>query len=276
MDVFDQPVTLNSKLYVKGWSTSQKTMTVLEYTPGHDHWAELQPPPVKRFTLATLRGQLVVVGGKDKSTEKITNTFHTFSEDPQQWTQSHLALPTALVQPAVIEYQDHLIVAGGFDSNDDEIFDVNILDLTSNSSKTAQPLPKTDVYYPALVKETLFLLGGENQTVLRAHVPTLISGAKSDVWETVRNAPYYWSFPITIDATLLVLGGRDKALGGNPTSSIDKYDLTTDQWTKVSDLPERMSTPLCVIVNSKMCLLDSQYGEYRVFVSRDVHVSMAS
>ena len=76
MRVDGQPVALNGKLYISGdW-----TMTLLEYTPGHDQWAELPPPPVCNFTIATLRGQLLVVGGKDKSANKKTNTVLTFIE----------------------------------------------------------------------------------------------------------------------------------------------------------------------------------------------------
>ena len=57
MIVYGQPVALNGKLYVRG--ASWWTETVVEYTPGHDKWTKLPPPPVKHFTIATLRGQLL-------------------------------------------------------------------------------------------------------------------------------------------------------------------------------------------------------------------------
>ena len=114
MRVYDQPVALNGKLYARG--RRRGAWTLLEYTPGDDQWTELPPPPVYNFTVTTLKGQLLVVGGKDKSTDKITNTILTFDEHSQQWIQSHPAIPTALTIPAVIGYQDHLIVAGGYNS----------------------------------------------------------------------------------------------------------------------------------------------------------------
>ena len=207
MVVYDPPVALNGKLYVRGGSW--ETETVVEYAPDHDKWNELPPPPVKKFTIATLRGKLLAVGGEDKSTDKNTNTILTFDEHSQQWIQSHPAMPTALAYPAVIGYQDHLIVAGGCNSKGNGILDVNSLDTTSNKWKTAQPLPSTDNYYAVLIEDTLYLVGQDTQTVLRAHVPTLISGAKSGVWETLPNAPYYDSSPVTIGKTLLTVGGRD-------------------------------------------------------------------
>ena len=265
MNVCGQPVALNGKLYVKGWSLSRLTQIVMEYTPGLDKWTKLPPPPVKDVTIATLRGQLLAVGGKDKSTCEKTNTILTFDEHSQQWIQSHPAMPTAPTFPAVIEYWDHLIVAGGYNSVGKTIPDVNILDTTSNKWKTAQPLPSTHNYCTVLTEDTLYLVGQYTQTVLRAHVPTLVSGAKSGVWETLPNTPYNDSSPVTIGNTLLTVGGRDKPWGGgNPTTSIQMYNPTTNQWTRVGDLPQPMnSSHHCVIMNSELF----------VFHDQSVHVS---
>ena len=267
--VYDQPVALNGKLYARGGS--RWTDTVLEYTPGHDKWTELPTPPdLGYFAIATLRGKLWVVGGEDKSTRKTMNTILTFDQHSQRWIQSHPAMPTALTVPVVIGYQDHLIVAGGRNSENNRLPDVNILDTTSNKWKTAQPLPSTHYmyYYTVLIEDTLYLVGQNTQTVLRAHVPTLISGAKSGVWETLPNAPYYDSSPVTIGNTLLTVGGKDEPslfggdepiMDGEPTTSIQMYDSTTNQWTRVGDLPEPVRYPSCIIMNSELFELDTGY-----------------
>ena len=200
-----------------------------------------------------------MVGGEDKSTcERIT--ILTFDEHSQRWIQSHPAMPTALTHPAVIAYQDHLIVTGGWNSENNRIADVNILDTTSNKWKTAQPLPSTDYYHTVLIEDTLYLVGQNTRTVLRAHVPTLISGAKSVEWETLPNTPYYDSSPVTIGNTLLTVGGRDKPWGGgNPTTSIQMYNPTTNQWTRVGDLPEPVGCPKCLFMNSELFELETGY-----------------
>ena len=254
--MYDQPVALNGKLYVDG--VSRVTETVLEYTPGLDEWTELPPPPVDYFTIATIRGKLLVVGGMDKSTSKKTNTILMFHEHSQQWFQTHPAMPTALTYPAVIGYQDHLIVAGGYNSENNRLPDVNIL-ATSNKWKTAQPLPSTDDYHTVLIEDTLYLVGQDLKTALRAHVPTLISGAKSGVWEALPNAPSYSSSPVTFGNTLLTVGGSDKPLGGNPTTSIQMYNPTTNHWTRVSDLPEPVQYPKCIVMNSELFELFTEY-----------------
>ena len=256
--MYDQPVALNGKLYVRG--VSKGTLTVVEYTPGHDKWTELPPPSVVNFTIATLKNcKLLVVGGEDKSTGKNTNTILTFDEHSQQWIQSHPAMPTALTIPAVIGYQDHLIVAGGVNSKGNRLPDVNILDTTSNKWKTAQPLPSTDYYYTVLIEDTLYLVGQDLKTALRAHVPTLISGAKSGVWEALPNAPSYLSSPVTFGNTLLTVGGKDKPWRGKPTTSIPMYNPTTNQWTKVGDLPEPVHYPKCIVMNSELFELYTGY-----------------
>ena len=176
-DSRNQLVAHNGKLYVRG--RNKRTETVLEYTPGDDLWVELPPPPVKWFTIATLMGQLLVVGGVEKSTQKKTNKILGFLS--KQWVSiQYPAMPTVLTYPAVIGYLDHLIIAGGNNSERNAPY-VNILSTTSSKWKTAQPLPSTSEYYTVLIDDSMYLslVGRDTQTVIRAHVPTLISGAKS-------------------------------------------------------------------------------------------------
>ena len=253
MNVLDQPVAINGKLYMIG--SSNWTMTVLVYTPDQDSWYELPPPPVRNFTIATLRGRLLVVGGRDRSTNEKTNTILTFDESSRQWVQSLPRMPKALTFSAVVEYQNHLIIIDGYDSNDTRIADVNILN-TSNKWITAEPLPRTDDYITCLIGDTLYLVRQDTKEVFRAHVPSLISRASSGVWESVANVPFYWSSPIAIGNTLLNAGGSsDEELGDNAISSIHLYDPTKDQWTQCSNLPKEMYSYHCIELSGKLYVL---------------------
>ncbi len=250
MNVYGHPVAINRKLYIKGLS-NDRTDTVLVYTPDQDSWDELTPPPVMDFTIATLRGRLLVVGGQDKTKKKM-NTILTFDESSQQWVQLLPRIPKALTGPAVVEYQNHLIVIGGRDSKSTRITDVNILN-TSNKWITAKPLPPTDDYSTCLIGDTLYFIGKVTKQVFRAHVPSLISRASSGVWESVARVPIYWSSPIAIGNTFLIVGGSEGP-GGN-TSSIHLYDPTKDQWTQCGDLPEKMDTCHCIELSGKLYIL---------------------
>ncbi len=216
--------------------------TVLVYTPNQDHWDELSPHPVNDFTMATLRGQLLVVGGIHKSTNNKANTILTFDKSSRQWLTSLPLMPVVVSHPVVVEYQDHLIVAGGRDSNGTKTTDVNILDTTTNKWTAAEPLLSADVYNTFLIGDTqLYLVGRDTKQVLKADVPSLMSGASSGVWETVASVSWYWSFPVNVGNTLLVLGGRDKPSSGKRTADIFLYNPMKDQWIKCGELLKPMS-----------------------------------
>ena len=57
----------NNKLYIGGGYTGHKRseMTVYEYDPNFDLWAELPISPMRWFGMTEYKGQLVLVGGKD-------------------------------------------------------------------------------------------------------------------------------------------------------------------------------------------------------------------
>ena len=253
MGVFGQPVDLNGKLYVVGVIIDNLTQIILEYTPETDHWARLPPLPVSDFTVATLRGQLLIVGGTNLSTNKITNSILTFDAHHERWVQSYPAMPTTLTYPTVISYQNYLIVAAGLKGTT-EILDVNILNTSSNQWITAEPLPSVNsICTVVLIQDDVYLVGQPNtQTVLRAHVPTLISGAKSGVWKTLANTSYIFSSAVAIDDMLVTLGGSE---GNHPTTSIQMYNPTTNKWTKVGDLPEPMIFLNSVVSSGKLFVL---------------------
>ncbi len=239
-------------------------MTVLVYTPDQDSWDVLPPPPVWDFTIATLRGRLLVVGGLDKSIHEKTNTILTLDESSRKWVQTLSPMPEAIYVPAVVVYQNHLIVIGGYDSNFTTIADVNILNTTSNKWITAEPLPSTDHYKTCLIGDTWCLVGQGTKEVFRAHVPSLVSRASSGVWESVANVPFYWSSPIAIGNTLLTGGGSEEALEGNDTSSIHLYDPTKDQWTQCGDLPEKMHACHCIELSGTLYVLGGNRGSVHI------------
>ena len=197
----------------------------------------------------------------------MTNSILTFDERQKQWVHSYPAMPTAVTYPVVIAYRNYLIVAAGLQGTE-KILDVNILNTSSNQWITAEPLPSVDSPSTVVfIQDNVYIVGQLNtQTVLRAHVPTLISGTKSGVWETLPNAPYLSSSAVAIDNMLLALGGTDID-DGSPTTSIQMFNPTTNQWTKAGDLPEPMGYCNCVVSSGKLFVL----GYFVIF--RHVYVT---
>ena len=266
LSVHGQPVAIRGKLYVSG--RSKRTVAILEYTPDHDQWSELPPPPVDNFTIATLKGQILVVGGKNKSTGAVASTILTYDRNSQQWIQCYPAMPAALTRPAVLGYQDHLIVAGGYNSKGAAVSDSHILNSTNAEWIPTESLPRKDDYHIVLVENTMFvyLVGENSKVVLRAQVPTLLSGAKSGTWELLPSAPYYNSCPVAIGYIPLTVGGSKETEGGSLTTSIQLYDPSDNQWTGVGDLPE----PMCLC----NCTYDSDQDQLFVLGGRTPELSL--
>ena len=263
------PVALKGEVYVKGWSKGADTVYV--YTPGHDVWGGLPPPPVDNFTIATLKDQLVLVGGRDNATHIVSNKITVWDSKSRGWVHPYPAMATARTFPVAVGYEDYLIVAGGYNSERKRIPDVNILDTTSRKWVTAESLPSPDYYSSVFIEDTLYVVGDTTRVVLRAHVPTLISHASSaiptlsqSVWESLPNAPFYYSFPVAIDNMLLTVGGSTNNNYSNPdpTTSIQLYNPTNNEWTKVGDLPESVLSCYCtvLVLSGELLILGGRNG----------------
>ena len=263
MRLYGLPVVLNGTVYVRG--ESKGAMTVCVYTPAQDIWTALPPPTVNDFTIATLKDQLVLVGGWDKSTYEKSNKIVVWDNQSQKWVYPYPPMTTACDNPAAVGYRIYLIVAGGTNSKYNRIPDVNILDTTSRKWVTAESLPSTDYYRSVLIEDTLYLVGDDTRVVLRAHVPTLISQATSatptssqSVWESLPNASFFCSSPVAVDNILVTVGENTRGLplyDPNPTTSIQLYNTTNKKWTRVGDLPEGLRNCCCTVLSGKLFVL---------------------
>ena len=262
MELYDLPVVLKGKVYVK--ERSNGTTTVCVYTPDHDLWDILPPPRVQSFTIATLTGQLVLVGGEEKSTGEVSNKIAVWDSQSRMWVHPYPPKTTAQV-PVALEYGGCLIVAGGLNSESQTIPDVNILYTTRDKKwLTTKSLPITGCYWPVLIEDTLYLVGDKTRVILRAHIPTLISQALSAIrpssqnaWESLPNAPFYYSSPVAVDNMLLTVGGSTNSdyLNPDPTTSIQLYNPTNNEWTRVGDLPEALINCNCTVLSGELLIL---------------------
>ena len=276
MELYGQPVVHNGKLYFSGFT--QGHASVLEYTPDSDLWSELPQPSVRQFTIATLKGQLLVVGGEDEQ-YTATNTILTFDEPSQTWIHSYPRLPSALTNPAVIGYQNDLIVAGGHSSSGNKVVDVNILSVTKKMWPwvRACSLPNTDDYCTVLIEDTVFLVGQSTRSVqmLEAQTPGFISGVvatfiSSSKWVSLPNTVDFQASPIAISNTLFTVGGSGDTYGGDPTTGIQRYDSTESQWTRVGDLPEAIRSCRCTVLSGKLFVFGGN-GSKCVYVATVYH-----
>ena len=281
MRLLGPPVALKRNVYVSG--VSKGVVTIYVYIPGHDVWDDLPPPPVYDFTIATVKDQLsVLVGGRDNSTREVSNKITVWDSQSRGWVHPYPPMATARDLACAVGYEDYLIVAGGYNSENGRIPDVNILDTTSRKWVTAESLPSLDYYSSVLIEDTLYLVGYTNRDVLRAHVPTLISHASSaipissqSVWESLPNALFYYSSPVAVDNMLLTVGGSTRCNYSNPdpTTSIQLYNPTNNEWTKVGDLPEAVLSCHCTVLSGELLVLGGRNGP---IIVRSVYSAIVS
>ncbi len=266
-------VVLNGKVYVGGGyaDSREDEYTIQVYTPESDGWRRLPKCPVQLFAIAVLNQQLVLVGGvsQDYSPQ---STVLVWDSASQRWTTPYPNMPTALWLtalwlPAAIGYQQFLVVAGGF--SESSLKTVEILNSSTKQWSTASPLPiGCDWLTPALVGDTLYLLGGRsdsspNKQMFSIFLPALVSHATSTsrapppAWE-VTDTDFSYSTAVSLHNSPLAVGGVDDQK--RCSSAIRLYNPQTRQWTKVGDVPAALSHCSCTVLSS---------GELLVLGGRD-------
>ena len=254
MEIYDQPITVNGKLYFRGVSRGKQT--VFEYVPTLDQWDSLPYPEVDCFTLATLKGKLTIIGGMDKASGERRSTIYSFDVSTYQWIPYSQGLPSALAYLSAIEYQHYLIIAGGQNSKCLWVSDTCVLDTDQSRIFVAEPLPKTGNFDTLLIGDDLFLVA-QNGNTLRANAPTLISlatqgkHASQVAWQSLPQAPD-WSSPVSIGDRLVIVGGKSS---DTPLAAIQVYDSSRGQWMVIGELPEPMADCCCVVSSQKLFVL---------------------
>ena len=243
---------LKNKVYFGGGLTGDDATatTLCIYTPKADTWATL-PSPTKCSALATYNSQLVLVGGMAASTDETTNQLWVLQEDERTWRQPLPAMPTARRAASAISHHNHLIVAGGRDSNHRETDVVEVYD-GCQWTKT-DPLPKCCSYMKTTIHNgNYYLMGGSNQgqSVFCASLQSLIakttqqsptspsSGRQKSAWETLPDVPYQLSATTILGAALVAVGGYSS---GTRMSSLHMYSPRTHSWLHVSEMPVAVS-----------------------------------
>ena len=113
-------VRLENNLYVARGVGSDKEMelTVFEFDLFHGTWRCLPQPLHKSSIPHAVCGKLVLFGGFDTATNKITNQVSMYDKDNNVWTSFYPNLKECQCFPAVMSHTNHDIVAGGRNRED--------------------------------------------------------------------------------------------------------------------------------------------------------------
>jgi N-acetylneuraminic acid mutarotase len=164
------------------------------------------------------------------------------------WTDGP-ALPGPRLEPGVTTLGDQLVMVGGFDT--DVVHGLHItteVDVLDPLTDTWSRLPDLPVQWThinlAAIAGQLFVLGGTEGTafIARGDAFTLDAGASS--WRTLTPMPATMergaSAVIAAPPHILILGG---AFTSDAVQTCLDYDISSDTWTQLADLPSPRSHP---------------------------------
>ncbi len=276
-------VVLNGKVYVGGGNANQvESRFYLQiYTPGRNEWSPSMLAPVCFFGLAVLEQQLVLVGGQYLSKDQ--SVIYVWDPISGEWTTPYPEMSVARRSPTAIAYHQCLVVAGG-KIGIMPVSTVAILDTQTRQWSTATSLPfGCDSLTPAIVGDTLFLLGGfsgpntPNKHVFSTSMSGLVSHSASAVcspptisWD-VQDTVLVSSSAACLSDSLLAVGGK-----GNKenSSAIHLFNRLTRQWGKVGDIPAALSKCSCTALPTGELLVLGGYDvsskrSKTVFIGRE-------
>lgn len=250
-----QAVLLRNKVYIGGGAcdlfAESPASLLFRYDFTDDSWDLLLETPTEGYVLTTYNSQLVLVGGKDPTTGKISNQLWVMDEqqwDPEQqyWAQPLPPMTTKCSRASAVSVDHHLIVAGGLNDKLDRLNVVQVYD--GHQWKKAQPLPKAGhCMKSSVLNGVWYLAGGDEQgkEVIYTSLFSLIATTSSDnvfVWKKLPNVPLEWATPVKIGKNLATVGGNFFS------SAIYVYFYPTNSWVYVEDLPVACHSTCTVVL----------------------------
>ena len=232
---------------------------VCSYNISSKKWNKLPKCPYWCSSLAVINGHLTAIGGcKD-----VSNNTNKLLSLPG-YKESLPAMPTKRWDTTAVTSKDHLIVAGGVTglSSADTLNTVEVMDTISLVWLTVACLPHPYSFASMTISgDQLYMLGGSDdngktKSVLTCSLTELLqssssssssiwqrvadtlkssSSSSSSIWHRVADTPAYRSTCAAVNGELLAVGGRDE--DDKPSSAIHKYNLTTNSWDLINNMP---------------------------------------
>ena len=247
----------NSKVYISaiGRDGNGKFVSpVLVYSTNEHKWSTL-PQQHRGAAIAVLNNHVTLIGGRDVSTGKFTNTLSTWCEEEGQWKQVLPPMPTGRFRPTVISHANLLLVTGGVAEDDSVLNTTDVLDLTTMKWSTPEglnlPIPLWGPHL-ALCGEYLYLMGGAtvyprkspedyNSQAWRAKWSDVKQTAalqhsqpQRGVWTQIADPPTLRPTAVSCGGTLYTVGGVTR--DDKPISTVYSYITARNQWVSVGDM----------------------------------------
>ena len=252
-----QSVVVQGTVYIGGGITrDENDRVVMEYDTSSGKWGRLPPYITHYFAMTVINNHLVLVGGWKESRLGVWRT------DSKKWTHPYPDMPTVRASLSAVAYKEWLIVVGGYDSDNNTLSSIDVMNTNNKQWHTAAPAPTAWFSMnTAVVGDIYYFMGGfvggvvdsRTDVVYSVSLPALISQVNSkqsaekgqQIWKSISGLGLYGSTPLSLSGSLLALGGEGMK-DGKAVTAIHHYQPETGKWVKVGDLPSPRRKCTCV------------------------------
>ena len=255
-----QSVEVDGTVYVGGGyaDNDEDDYRVMAYSMQSCKWHKLPPYSAREFAMTTINNKLILVGGHYNGS--VVNQLGVWKTDSNQWTRPFPPMPTPRFSPSATSYKHWLVVAGGKRSGKSILSTVEVLDIDNKQWSTA---PSTPIPWhgmkSTIIGDTWYLMGGRQDgrdinDVCSVSLEALVSHSASDsskIWNTIAPLNCYYSSPLSLEGSLLVLGGRD-IKKEYPVSTIQRYVPETNTWVLAGELPHPLYNCTCIMIAGRL------------------------
>ena len=222
---------------------------VYSYTVPENEWTKLLRCKYGYFAMAVINDALTTIGGWDRQG---ADTNSLLSLSGSSWEEVLPSMPTKRMLPAAANIPTHLVVAGGSQSyGRDPVATVEVLNTETLQWSTASSLPETVPFPPMTTCGGSIYLANEDNKVFSCSMEDLLKSTISSdcsVWTRLASIPApRGSILTTLRGRVLAIGRRDY---GNPTGAIHCYDVATNSWSVMGEMPTPRSRALTAVLPS--------------------------
>ena len=273
----------DNKVYVAGGISLDKDAMnqVYVYETTTDQWSQLPPLDHYYGIPHIINGKVSIIGGYQSATKKRTNKVSTFDQDSQTWMSYYPDLLLARSKPGVTSHLEHVIVAGGTRSKDEDDNtlvvqdDVEVLDWMENlcwrKVSIKLPVPMYG-FRPIISDDHLLIVGYYNKNIAcvngafkipLVNITAFIDQQKNDTpaeWVQMTATDCWYTALVPSSSPPVIIGGknhRDK--GGEPTVDIKMYNKSNKSWKTIGSLSTARCSAVVATVSSNAFLVIGGY-----------------
>ena len=269
MNFYIQSVEVDGTVYVGGGDADkgEDDHIVMAYDMQSYRWHTLPPYSARGFAMTTINNKLILVGGKHHNTK--VDQLGVWKTDSNQWTCPFPAMPTPRYSPSATSYKHWLVVAGG--RRKGLLSTVEVFDIDNKQWSTAPSTPMPRIRMKStIIGDTWYLMGGTHvlrtgtTDVYSVSLEALVSHSASDsskIWNKIAPLNCYCSSPLSLEGSLLALGGWDPKKECL-VSTIQHYVPETNTWVPAGELPHPLQTHTCIITAGRLHMFGGSSGVF--------------